>query len=69
MSIEAAVRAMTRAERVAYLHEHSWYRLSASGSKCWFPPGWQRVNRYVVEPPEHDRSFYSLAAAIRKALT
>jgi hypothetical protein len=31
-------------------------------------PGWQRTNHYEVERPEHDRCFYSLAAAIRKAL-
>jgi hypothetical protein len=68
MSIESVVQAMTTAERVAYLKEHGWYRLSAGGSQTWFSPGWQRVSRYTVEPPESDRSFYSLAVAIRKAV-
>jgi hypothetical protein len=67
-TIEADARAMTQAERVAYLRECGWYRLSASGSQTWLAPGCRRVNG-VVEPPEHDRTFYSLAAAIREALS
>jgi len=59
---------MSKAERVTYLRDHGWYRLGASGSQTWFAPGWQRITKYTVEPPEHDRCFYSLAAAIRKAL-
>ena len=65
---ETTVRRMTKAERVAYLREHGWYRLSAAGSQTWFSPGWQRVSPHDVEPPEHDRCFYSLATAIRKAV-
>jgi hypothetical protein len=34
VTIEATARAMTKAERVAYLRERDWYRLSARGSQC-----------------------------------
>lgn len=67
-TIEAEARALSKAERVAYLREHGWYRLSYRGSQAWFSPGWQRINRHLVVAPEHDRCFYSLAAAIRNAL-
>jgi hypothetical protein len=65
---ESALRAMTRPERVAHLLSHGWYRLSARGAQSWFAPGWVRVSQGDVEPPEHDRCFYSLAAAIRADL-
>jgi hypothetical protein len=68
-TVEAAVRRMTKAEKVAYLRECGWYRASASGSQTWYAPGWRRINRHEVEPPEHDRCFYSLAAAIRAQMT
>jgi hypothetical protein len=64
---EATVRAMTRVERVAYLHAAGWHRLSSRGSQCWLAPGWQRHPRGYVEPGP-DRGFYTLAAAIREAL-
>jgi hypothetical protein len=64
--VEATVRAMTRAERVAFLQAAGWHRLSSHGSQCWLAPGWQRQRGYVTPGP--DRAFYSLAAAIRKAV-
>lgn len=66
--VESAVRAMTKAERVTYLQDRGWYRLSAAGSQCWLAPGWQRITRFRVDPPDHDRGLYSLAAAVRKAI-
>jgi hypothetical protein len=36
---ERKVRAMTKAERRAYLPDHGWYRLGAGGSETWFAPG------------------------------
>jgi predicted RNA binding protein YcfA (HicA-like mRNA interferase family) len=42
---EAHVRAMTKRERVAYLQQHGWYRLSAHGSQTWFASGWQHISR------------------------
>ena len=44
-AVEAAVRAMTRAERVDYLRQNGWYRLSAYGSQTWFAQGWKRDAR------------------------
>lgn len=55
MSVETTVRAMTRAEKVAYLKAHGWHRISWRGSQTWQPPG---------DPP----AVYTLAAAIRTAL-
>lgn len=55
MSVETTVRAMTRAEKVAYLKAHGWHRISWRGSQTWQPPG---------DPA----GFYTLAAAIRTAL-
>ncbi len=65
--VEAAVRAMTRAERVAYLQAAGWHRLSARGSQTWLAPGWRRHPGAHVEPGQ-DRGFYTLAAAIRTAV-
>jgi hypothetical protein len=64
--VETTVRAMSRAERVAYLRAAGWHRLSARGSQCWLAPGWQRQRGHVTPGP--DRTFYTLAAAIRKAV-
>jgi hypothetical protein len=67
--IEARVLAMTKAEREDYLRRHGWYRLSGGKTQTWYAPGWKRVNPRLVEPPEHDRAHYSLARAIRTALS
>jgi hypothetical protein len=64
---EAAVRAMSRAERFAYLRAAGWHRLSSRGSQCWLAPGWRRDPAGYVEPGP-DRGFYTLAAAIRVAV-
>jgi hypothetical protein len=56
-TIEAAVRAMTRPERVAHLRAHSWERIGYSGAQAWRSP----------DPEEH-ATFYTLAAAIREQL-
>lgn len=65
--LEAAVRAMTRAERAAYLRAHGWRRLSSRGSQTWFAPGWSRHPAGHVRPGQ-DKGFYTLASAIRTAL-
>jgi hypothetical protein len=65
--VEVAVRAMTRAQRVAYLRAAGWHRLSSHGSQTWLAPGWHRHPRGHVEPGQ-DRGFYTLAAAIRMAI-
>jgi hypothetical protein len=65
--VEAAVRAMTRAERVAYLRAAGWRRLSHRGSQCWLAPGWRRHPDGYFEPGP-DRGFYTLAAAVRTAV-
>lgn len=52
-TIESAVRAMTKTQRVEYLREHGWTRIGYSGAQCW------------RHPDEDDHGFYTLAAAIR----
>jgi hypothetical protein len=58
VSVEARVRAMTKSERRNHLVQAGWQRL---GSRTWRHP--------TVDQPRGDRGFYTLAAAIRTALT
>ncbi len=55
-TVEARVRRMTRPERVRYLKDAGWRRLSSYGAQSW------------RAPDQSDRGFYTLAAAIRTAL-
>jgi hypothetical protein len=57
VSVEARVRAMSKPERRDYLVQAGWKRL---GSRTWWHP--------TFHQPGGDRSFYTLAAAIRTAL-
>lgn len=57
MSIEAKVRAMTKAERREYLLTRGWTRL---GPNTWL--------HWTFDEPGGDRGFYTLAAAIRAEL-
>jgi hypothetical protein len=55
-TIEAAVRAMARPERVAHLRARGWHLIGYSGApQRWLSP----------DPQEH-ATFYTLAAAIRE---
>jgi hypothetical protein len=69
VNIEKAARAMPKAERRTYLQEHGWHQLSNRDAETWFAPGWVRTPQGYVDPPDHDSGFYTLAAAIRKALS
>ncbi len=56
IDVERRVRAMTKADRRTWLRAHGWTQLGYSGSGSWVRPS----------QPAH---FYTLAAAIRTALT
>jgi hypothetical protein len=63
--VETRARAMTKGERRSYLRARGWTRLSRHGSEAWLHPthsGW-------ADPMNGDRGFYTLAAAVRTALT
>ena len=62
----AEVLRRTKPGQADYLRQRGWYRVGYSG---WYAAGWTRNDRNIVEPPEHDRAHYTLAAAIRKAVS
>jgi hypothetical protein len=56
-TVEASARAMAKPQRIAYLRDHGWHRISYRGAQSWLSPD-----------PDGHRAWYTLAAAIREQL-
>jgi hypothetical protein len=69
ISIDELIRVLTREEAAAYLRRRHWWQVSRHNSQAWLAPGWTPSGVHGATPPDHDPNVYSLAAALRTALT
>ena len=69
IDIDDLIKVLSREESAAYLRRRGWYQVSRHNSGAWLAPGWTPSGGHGATPPEHDPNVYSLAAALRTALT